>query len=408
MKGVAIVLLGTLQLCTRADWTSLATYEYYRKGKSSSNAGPVNLEDSLSRNYRESEDSNREQICNAPGLTPSQKQMCVQYPEETRYLQLGSRLGKQECEQQMRDATWNCPTKIASTGIAFRTKRNTKEQSFGTAIMAAAGMKMLATACARGEIERCKCSTTECAAKGIEFGYQWSKQFINTEFSEAGPELPEKLESSSRKKPTSLRKRARRKEEQRLLNLYNGEVGRVIAKNSAKVTCRCHGVSGTCSSKTCSNKIDKFNAVAKNLVQSYERAQRVRLNPRTKELVHRKNKNVVFVNQYGEIKYNPRAKDGAVPRLLYTRKPIDWCSLDGKGRYFNANRPCRTDLPDNEDTSCQRLCCGYGYFKNIRTVRKKCKCRLGPSWDQLICETCEETIEEHLCRGVEANLQPNL
>ena len=94
-----------------------------------------------------------------------------------------------------------------------------------------------------------------------------------------------------------------------------------MAKDSAKVTCRCHGVSGTCSSKTCSNKIDKFNVVAKNLVKSYkkhalknhdnflirtalfddlarfyENAKRVRLNPRTKELVDRKNKSKVYRN----------------------------------------------------------------------------------------------------------------
>ena len=97
---------------------------------------------------------------------------------------------------------------------------------------------MLATGCAMGEIEECKCrkknvrdlnkNTNQCAHLAIEYGYFWSKQFIDTEFVE-GDKIPGKRKSSSPASRNSKRRSARRAEEQRMLNLYNGEAGRMVS-----------------------------------------------------------------------------------------------------------------------------------------------------------------------------------
>ena len=94
----------------------------------------------------------------------------------------------------------------------------------------------------------------------------------------------------------------------------------------------------------------------------------------------------------------PGNREGEVVKLLYTRRPTDWCKLDDKGRYFNAGRICRPDVSETEAISCEKLCCGYGHYTNIRTVERKCQCRLGDSWEKLVCKTCKEEIRETLCR----------
>lgn len=392
-----------------ADWTSLATYDpTYDISTQDYNQGNVGQS---SRYYRDSNNRGSSDICNAPGLTPTQQALCKVFPEEARFLQMGSRMGKQECQTQLKDSTWNCPAKVSPNGFSFKTKRNTKEEAFGKAVLAAAGMKMLATGCAMGEIENCNCKNKNrrdnsgrnqqmCASEAIEFGYQWSKQFIDQEFAEfeSNPQISKKRSSGDRNMSVrNARKSKRRDEEQRMLALYNAEAGRVVAKNSAKVTCKCHGVSGTCSTKTCNNKIDKFGTVAKNLVNSYKHAKRVRLNPRTHQLEDRKNKRRVYVTARGEI-MNVSADRNEIVRLVYTRRPTDWCKLDDKGRYFNAGRTCRDDVSESEETSCEKLCCGHGHYQNIRTVKRKCHCKLGDSWEKLVCDTCEEEIRETLCR----------
>ena len=118
-------------------------------------------------------------------------------------------------------------------------------------------------------------------------------------------------------------------------------------------------------------------------------------------MVDRKRKNVIYVTKNGQIPEDmaPDSKNG-VQKLLFTRRPTDWCDLDRKGNYFNVNRKCDPDGLPHEQTSCSNLCCGYGHIKRTRLVESKCHCKF--TWsktDELVCETCTEKTEEYVCRS---------
>lgn len=77
-----------------------------------------------------------------------------------------------------------------------------------------------------------------CASEAIEFGYQWSKQFIDQEFAEfeSNPQISKKRSSGDRNMSVrNARKSKRRDEEQRMLALYNAEAGRVVSHNNASL-----------------------------------------------------------------------------------------------------------------------------------------------------------------------------
>ena len=99
--------------------------------------------------------------------------------------------------------------------------------------MAAAGMKMIVSACNRGDLAACSCiGRTHCKDIGVLYGYHFSKSFIDVQEYEKVSTVPmtsDSYNSKQRRSMKSLSKSERREIEQKLLNLYNNEVGRVVS-----------------------------------------------------------------------------------------------------------------------------------------------------------------------------------
>lgn len=62
-----------------------------------------------------------------------------------------------------------------------------------------------------------------------------------------------------------------------MINVHNYEVGRRVLKSNVDLTCKCHGVSGSCVVRTCWKRLGSFRDIGDEIIGRYERATHVQL-----------------------------------------------------------------------------------------------------------------------------------
>ena len=225
-------------------------------------------------------------------------------------------LGIKLCESMLKNSMWNCPNKPTNEAIKFLGKKNSKELGFSHALLSAAGMAQIHDACKRGDIQQCQCEIMRSGYRSqnfnydsdrqnqleicsmdaaVNYGYEFSKGFIDVEqYERQDYDMVDASELSKRRRDVNAKKRERRAAEEKLLKLYNAEVGRMIAKQSSALDCKCFGVSGSCSQKKCTEKIARFGTIAADIYRAYKRSKRVKLYKG--KLVDRRDRNKVFID----------------------------------------------------------------------------------------------------------------
>lgn len=152
-------------------------------------------------------------------------------------------------------------------------------------------------------------------------------------------------------------------------NLMNGRFGRKAVSAGMRTKCTCHGVSGSCSVRTCWRALAPLSRVAATLAAEPARASP--LHPRRRAI---------------------RAR----PRLRYVTPSPDYCEPDpAAGSRGTHGRKCNASL-GNAAGGCGRLCCGRGR-RALRSSRlERCHCRY--HWCcRVDCQLCRLTTEEHYC-----------
>lgn len=191
----------------------------------------------------------------------------------------------------------------------------------------------------------------------------------------------------------------------------------VIKKS--RITCKCHGVSGSCSLITCWQQLTSMREIGKahsNLLylngscfcfiskgdflrEKYDEATQVKMNKRGRLQVKDQRYKV------------PTALD-----LVYLEESPDWCRSNrqlqwpGKQRIFccdtlnvnsffyktgTTNRVCNKTSTGLD--GCAILCCGRGYNTKKIVAKERCNCKF--HWCcHVKCETCVKVIEEYSCK----------
>lgn len=164
-----------------------------------------------------------------------------------------------------------------------------------------------------------------------------------------------------------------------LMNLHNNEAGRRAVIKKARITCKCHGVSGSCSLITCWQQLSSIREIGDYLREKYEGATKVKINKRGRL-------------QIKDLQFKvPTAHD-----LIYLDESPDWCrnsyALHWPGTH---GRVCHKNSSGLE--SCAILCCGRGYNTKNIIVNERCNCKF--HWCcQVKCEVCTKVLEEHTCK----------
>ncbi|RWS15153.1 protein Wnt-5b-like protein [Dinothrombium tinctorium] len=279
------------------------------------------------------------------GLSKGQTQLCNLYKDHIPFIGRGARMGIDECQWQFRARRWNCSTFDDST-------------VFGPILNIAAGVvHSIATACRDGQLSNCGCSRAARpknlqrdwiwggCGDNIEYGYRFAVSFID---------VREREKNFPKSSPDQGRK---------LMNLHNNEAGRRAVIRKTRVTCKCHGVSGSCSLVTCWQQLSSFREVGDYLKDKYDGGTEVKINKRGKLQVRNR-------------KYNlPTAED-----LVYVDESPDYCVDNlSTGTLGTRGRVCNRTAPGTD--GCNLMCCGRGY--NTHKAQ---------------CQTCTFTRDIHTCK----------
>merc|ERR1712083_143204 len=166
-----------------------------------------------------------------------------------------------------------------------------------------------------------------------------------------------------------------------LMNLHNNEAGRRAVISNMKVTCKCHGVSGSCSLITCWQQLAPFRKVGDHLQDKYGDATRVKTTRSGRLRVRRKASNIPI----------PTAND-----LVFLHRSPNYCHHnDTIGSLGTHGRVCKKDSkgPDG----CAAMCCDRG-FETIQTkIKERCQCKF--HWCCYVeCKTCVKDVELTVCK----------
>ncbi|XP_026764532.3 protein Wnt-11b-2-like isoform X1 [Galleria mellonella] len=153
-------------------------------------------------------------------------------------------------------------------------------------------------------------------------------------------------------------------------NLLNYRFGRNVVSSGMRTKCTCHGVSGSCSVRTCWRALPPLARAAAALAAEAARA--------------------------GPLRPRRRAARRARPRLRYVTPSPDYCEPDpAAGSLGTHGRKCNASVGSGRG-GCGRLCCGRGR-RAVRSSRlERCHCRY--HWCcRVDCQLCRLTTEEHYC-----------
>ncbi|CAN0098114.1 protein Wnt-2b-like [Lampetra fluviatilis] len=311
-------------------------------------------------------------ICdNIPGLVGKQRQICQKQPDVMRSLAEGALDWIRECQHQFRHHRWNCSTLERDHSVFGRAmQRSSREAAFVYAISSAGVVHAITRACSQGELTSCSCDPRKKGkwrdARGefdwggcsdnVAYGIRFARGFVDAK---------EKKEKDARA----------------LINLHNNRSGRKAVKRFLKPECKCHGVSGSCTLRTCWLAMSDFRRTGDFLRRRYNAAIQVALNQ----------------DGTGFLVANRNFKKPTKSDLVYSDTSPDYCLLDREaGSMGTAGRACNRASRGTD--GCEVMCCGRGYDTTRVTRTAKCECKF--HWCCSVrCKECQESLDVHTCKA---------
>ncbi|XP_056314973.1 protein Wnt-6 [Danio aesculapii] len=308
--------------------------------------------------------------------------LCQSQPEIIQEVAKGARLGIRECQHQFHNHRWNCTSQ--GRNLAKILQQDIQETAFVYAITAAGVMHAVTQACSQGALPQCGCVTRQSSSEtysvspaeevliqasslhdwhwewggcgdDVDFGYEKSRQFMDTR---------------QRKGKSDIRS---------LIDLHNNEAGRVVIQIQMRTECKCHGLSGSCTLRSCWKKMPLFRQVGDQLMQSFHTAVRVMGGNDGKSLVS----------------IDPDAPPLDANVLIYSAESPDFCKANHRsGTEGTWGRVCnRTETGPG---GCDSLCCGNGFADFTVEEEENCECRF--HWCcEVRCQTCSQRKNVSLC-----------
>ncbi|XP_045762479.1 protein Wnt-7b-like isoform X2 [Maniola jurtina] len=314
------------------------------------------------------------------GLTDKQRAMCRASPAAIAAVGDGLRMAYTECRSQLGGYRWNCTGIGDGNDFGHVMPLATREAAFTYAITSAGVTHALSTACARGDLPACGCTSNRRRSPSPSEQFQWGgcgEAAYGARFARRFLDSRE-MEADARS----------------LMNLHNNRVGRKVSetvKDLVRRECKCHGVSGSCALRTCWRALPPFRAVGAALRDKYHRARLV--TPHPPPATHAPQTHLVIrrSRQNAGIGRQPRKSE-----LVFLEASPSYCEPDAlSGSLGTHGRHCNRTSRGEE--GCETLCCGRGY-NTVRTEEEtKCNCRF--HWCcRVSCDKCITRTELHVCK----------
>ncbi|CAG5132837.1 unnamed protein product, partial [Candidula unifasciata] len=292
-------------------------------------------------------------LCDMLALQRRQKRQCRRAKGVSEALVRASRLSALECLLQFQHERWNCSLGEYRKHILMRGFRET---SFLFAMSSAGLVHEVARACARGLIPKCTCDESKHLDNAET--WRWGGCGDNIRF---GSRFTHKFLQLSRRTEKDIKSK---------VDTHNSRVGIWVVKDLLVTKCKCHGVSGTCTVKTCWLQLSPFKLVSNVLKQKYELSVRVLSD--------------VFSFQGTDLVPANKAE------LAYTDISPNFC-LNSSFSPGTSRRTC------TKGENCDNLCCDRGYHIQKQILKRSCRCET--IWCcRIQCKVCLVEKEVHLCK----------
>ncbi|KAF4520634.1 hypothetical protein B566_EDAN007500 [Ephemera danica] len=188
--------------------------------------------------------------------------------------------------------------------------------------------------------------------------------------------------------------------------------------------CKCHGVSGSCTLKTCWKTLPPFRRIGDHLMRKYQRARAVLAvsggGPGKRSGPNSVSDAPVAVSSVRPLYLSLRRPAAASPtsmwprraghasrrsppprkprraELVFLHQSPNYCERDlARGSLGTAGRTCNRSSSGTD--GCDLLCCGRGY--NTHQYNRSWQCRCKFHWCCFVeCATCTERTEEYTCK----------
>ncbi|OWK52595.1 Protein Wnt-9a [Lonchura striata] len=353
-------------------------------------------------------------VCDRLKLEKKQRRMCRRDPGVAETLMEAISMSALECQYQFRFERWNCTLEgryrasllkrgemgvlegggsggasrevwnaLWSHGADFLLgfhnrsefsalnqegfEQGFKETAFLYAISSAGLTHAMAKACSAGRMERCTCD--EAPDLENREAWQWGGCGDNLKYSNKFVK-----EFLGRKPNKDLRAR---------VDFHNNLVGMKVIKAGVETTCKCHGVSGSCTVRTCWRQLSPFHEIGKQLKQKYETSLKV--GSTTNEATGEGDISPPKKSIPGHSDQIPRTTD-----LVYIDDSPSFCLMS---RYSpgTSGRKCY------KDKNCDSICCGRGHNTQSRVVTRPCQCQV--RWCCYVeCKQCTQREEVYTCK----------
>lgn len=169
-----------------------------------------------------------------------------------------------------------------------------------------------------------------------------------------------------------------------------------VIKAGVETTCKCHGVSGSCTVQTCWRQLLPFHEIGKQLKQRYETS--VKVGSSTNEATGEGEISTGRSQQQPQ-QQQPQSQplpglNDQIPRTMDLLHIEDSPSFCRPSKYSSgtAARKCY------KDKNCEAICCGRGHNTQSREVTRPCQCQV--RWCCYVeCKQCTQREEVYTCKG---------
>ncbi|XP_043238435.1 protein Wnt-11-like [Amphibalanus amphitrite] len=327
------------------------------------------------------------------GLNRRQQRICRRQRHLMPHVHVAALHSVDTCQHVFQWHRWNCSSVQFAPRFGRDLMAGTRERAVVRALSSAALVRSVARACSAGTVSGCGCGplppitalppapvgaatvpgSDPDAEDGpfkwggcsdhVPFGLRTAQRFTRgVRQKKAEPQLPADL--------LSVR-----------VDRHNDRAGRKAVHQSLERRCRCHGVSGSCSARTCWRALPPLHEVAMRLKVRYGRAAQVTLRSR------RGRRRLVTVHAArGRLKMTD---------LAYSDQSPDYCHRDERfGSLGTEDRLCNATYGSPGD--CRVLCCGRPYRTTAVLHVERCQCRF--VWCcRAECKTCRSWRDQSRC-----------
>jgi len=301
-----------------------------------------------------------------------------------------AKITRTTCHNAFADHRWNCSSIDVIPRQTPDLTQGSREQAWVHALSSATLTRSVARGCSSGSLKNCACGSFPRhppdgqfkwggCGDNIQFAKKFAKCFSDVHYKKLvkkGEKITNYYATNEWKLPHVIA----------ATNIHNNRAGRKAVEQSLHIQCKCHGVSGSCSVKTCWRSLPAIDEIANRLKRLYSTA--VEVVPKRPNVRGKLRLTAVAFNGFGRVGFHNQD-------LIYTTKSPDYCTANlDYGSFGTQGRRC--NVSSNTHGGCTSMCCGRGYVSTQQQIVERCHCKY--YWCCYVrCKSCHRVYNHSTC-----------